>query len=62
MRLLRLDHLVGGHIDMERMALPGVVDELHLTEPLPPLILGFDLFDQARLGRYRRPDARNHSC
>jgi hypothetical protein len=36
---------------MERMALPGVVDELHLAEPLPPLILGFDVFDQAWLGR-----------
>jgi hypothetical protein len=59
MRLLGLDHLIRGHIDMELMALPSVVDELHLAKPLPPFILGFDFFDQARLGRHRRPDARD---
>jgi phosphatidylserine/phosphatidylglycerophosphate/cardiolipin synthase-like enzyme len=30
-RLLGFDHLIGGHIDMELMALPSFVDELHLT-------------------------------
>jgi hypothetical protein len=59
MRFLGLDHLIRAHIDMERMALPSFVDELHLAEPLPPLILGLDFFDQARLDRHRRPDARD---
>ena len=41
------------------MAFPSLVDELHLAEPLRPLILDFDFFDQACLGRHRRLDARN---
>ena len=51
--LLDLDHPIGGHIDMEFIAFPRLVDELHLAEPLLPLILNFDFFDQAHLGSHR---------
>jgi hypothetical protein len=57
--LFGLDHLIGGHIDMQLMTFPHLVDEVHLTEPLRPLILDFDFFEQACLGCHCGPDARN---
>jgi hypothetical protein len=42
---LGLDHPIGGNIDVEFILLPPVVHDVHLAEPLPPLMLDFDFFD-----------------
>jgi hypothetical protein len=41
------------------MAFPRLVHNLDLTEAFALLVFAFDPFDQARLGRDRRPDARD---
>src|SRR5262245_10393717 len=55
-----LHDLIGGHIYVERVARPGLIHDLHLAEPLPLLILDLDVFHQARLGRHRRLETRDH--
>ena len=57
--LLGLDDLIGPHIDLEFMAFSRLVHDLDPTEPLSLLVFAFNPFDQARLGRDRRPNARD---
>ena len=57
--LLGLDDLIGLHINLEFMAFPRLVHNLDLTEAFALLVFAFDAFDPARLGRDRRPDARD---
>ena len=42
--VLDLDHLIGGHIDLELIAFPRLGHNLHLTELLPVLGFGSDVF------------------
>ena len=52
--LFGLDHLIGLHIDVEFMAFARLVHDFYLTDTEPLLLIAFDFFDQARLGRNRR--------
>jgi hypothetical protein len=57
--LLGLDDLIGLHIDVEFMAFPRLVHDLHFAEAFALLVVAFDFFDQARLGSDSGPDARD---
>ena len=45
--LFGFDHLLRLHIDVQCMAFPRLVDDLHLTEAFPAVIVSFDFFLRA---------------
>ena len=55
--LFGLDDLIDLHIDVEFLAFPRLVHDLHFAEAFALLVVTFDSFDQARLGSDSGPDS-----